>query len=169
MTTPRVEPLLLTETQIIFRNFSGKGDKFNPEGTRNFNVLLDDVELVHRLLADGWNVRDIPIRDPEDAPTFRLEVKVNYSGRPPKIYMVTTASKKLIDESAVSVLDWVDIVSVDLIINPYYWEVSGKKGIKAYLKELYVVVNESVLDRKYADLPDSSEVPPDEYDDDPAV
>lgn len=31
--------------QIIFKNFEGRGDKFNREGDRNFSLRIDDETL----------------------------------------------------------------------------------------------------------------------------
>ena len=43
---------------------------------------------------------------------------------------------------------------MDLILNPYEWAVNGKTGVKAYLKSIFVTIQEDELERKYADVPE---------------
>ena len=44
-----------------------------------------------------------------------------------------------LDEESISMLDDIDILSVDLDIRPYDWEVQGKTGRTAYLQSINVV------------------------------
>jgi hypothetical protein len=49
-------------------------------------------------------------------------------------------------------LDWADITNVDMIIRPFSWEVQGKTGIKAYLKSIFVTIQEDALEIKYSEI-----------------
>ncbi len=145
--------------QIVFRNFEGKEGQYNRAGERNFAVLLDE-EQAAAMLEDGWNVKYLKIREddlaenPDQVPQAYLQISLGYSERskPPKVCVIGSSGKKMLDESNVNQLDWVDIENVDLSIRPYHWEVNGNTGTKAYLQSIYVTIEEDELDRKYADI-----------------
>ena len=144
--------ILIEDCKIIFRNFTGKETAMNREGDRNFCVLLSD-EQAKNLLADGWNVKYLNPRDEDDTPQAFLQVRVMFGKYPPRIVMIASTGKTILDESSVSTLDWVEIRKADLTIRPYTWEVQGKTGIKAYLKSLYVTIEEDLLELKYLSAP----------------
>ena len=149
----RMPSVTLEDVRIIFRNFSGAAGKFNAEGKRNFNVLLDEG-TAQKMLADGWNVKYLPPREDDQVPQARLEVEVNFKGRPPHITMITSRGRTKLDEDTIQLLDWVEFDNVDLIIRPYPWEVNGRSGIKAYLQTIFATIHEDELELKYADVPD---------------
>lgn len=134
--------------KILFRNFEGAEDKFNRAGDRNFCVALTQ-EKADELSAQGWNVRMIAPNDNYDDPLFYIKVCVQYKNIPPKIYLVTSRGKTLLDENTVGEIDHIDIANADLIISPYHWEVNGKRGIKAYLKTAYITMEEDEFAYKY--------------------
>jgi hypothetical protein len=148
-------PVVLEGRRILFRNFSGEEGRFNAKGARNFNVLLEHEEA-ELMLKDGWNVKYLQPREEGDEPQPRLEVSVKFGKNPPRIILITSRGKTPLDESMVSLLDWADIENVDMIVRPYEWEVSGRTGVKAYLKSIYVTIREDELELKYLDVPDSA-------------
>ena len=148
--------IIIEGARIHFRNFSGKEGNYNAAGKRNFCVFLEE-ELARQLQEDGWNIRWLKPRDDQDDEQGYLSVEVSFKNKPPKIIMISHNGKRSIDETSIHILDWVEIAEVDLIINPYNWEVSNKQGVKAYLKSMYITLVEDEFERKYYDVPDSAD------------
>lgn len=150
----RLQPVVLENRRILFRNFAGEEGRFNAKGNRNFNVVLEPEEA-EAMLKDGWNVKYLQPREEGDEPLPRLEVTVKFGKIPPRIILITSRGKTSLDEDMVKILDWAEIENVDLIVRPYEWEVNGKEGVKAYLKSIYVTIREDELEKKYMDVPDT--------------
>lgn len=153
MKNEKIPNLSIENAHIIFRNFAGKEGKFNPAGRRNFCVLLDD-EHAQVLNDQGWNVKMLTPRDPEEEPQPYLQVKVTFDNFPPNIWLVSGGKKTRLDEDTVSILDYAEIENVDLIITPYAWSISGRNGVTAYLKTMYVTIVENEFEKKYRDMDD---------------
>lgn len=153
-----LEPIVLEGVRILFRNFSGLAGRFNAEGHRTFHVTLDD-DNAKKMEQDGWNVKWLNPRDEGDAQQAVLKVVVKYGGRgqPPHVVLITSRGKTNLDESMVALLDWAEIIDVDCIIRPWQYDIGGRQGIAAYLKSIYVTINEDPLEQKYMDVPDSAQ------------
>lgn len=153
----RLDNVVIEGARLIFRNFSGKAGQYNPEGQRNFCVVLND-DIAERMRQDGWNIKYLSPREEGDAPQPYLQVKCRFDNFPPHIVMIAGHGKSVLDEKSVESLDWAEIANADLIISPYQWEMGGKEGVTAYVKKLYVTIAEDPFEAKYAtpSAPDSA-------------
>ena len=137
---------------IIWKNFSGERDKFNP-GKRGFSVVIDDAVMAKELKQEGWNVKERPLQEGADPSEqeWTLPVKLNMN-RYTQVWLIVGNHKTLLDENTVAQLDVVDIIDCDISIRPYKWEMSGRTGITAYVDSMYVTIRENKFAEKYADL-----------------
>jgi hypothetical protein len=151
------ETVLMEGVKIVFRNFAGKEDQYNREGDRNFAVLLDDA-VAKAMAEDGWNVKWLKPREDDEGEVEQayLPVSLRYDVFPPNVTLVTSGSRTRLDESNIEMLDFADIKNVDLIVRPYTWQVQSKTGIKAYVKTMFVTIEEDELVRKYSEMEDPS-------------
>lgn len=151
------ETFMVENAQLIFRNFSGKEDKYNSAGDRNFCVVLDQG-TADQMASDGWNIRTLDAREEGDDVTFYIPVKVSFKNRPPRVVLISSTGRTNLDEGSVEVLDYADMRNVDLIAQAYNWAVGDKTGKKAYLKSMFVTLEEDELERKYAQVEDTDDV-----------
>lgn len=137
--------LQIDDATLIYKNFTGRGDKFNREGDRNFAVRIFDTEIADALIADtnkygeGWNVKIKPPREEGDDPFMYLPVKVKFTARGPRVVLIVGDRKVELDEESIACLDDIEIERVDLDIRPYDDQLpSGKAFRSAYVDKLYV-------------------------------
>lgn len=147
--------LMIEDAKILFANFAGSPTRYNSEGgKREFSVALP-LNLVEDLERDGWNVKFRKNADGElDPERPYLGVKVSYKFRAPAIWLITGGRKQLMTEDTVGTLDNITIKTADVVIHPSVYDVRGQQGISAYVKELYVVMDDESASfaSKYADL-----------------
>lgn len=83
----RNNKLAIDNARIIFKNFTGKDDKFGREGDRSFSIVIEDDALAEQLANDGWNVKPLTPRDPDEKVNHFIKVKISFRVRPPKIWL----------------------------------------------------------------------------------
>lgn len=156
------DSFVIEDARLMFRNFAGREREFNSAGDRNFCILLEP-HMAEQLRHDGWNVKELKVKEEGETPQAYIQVTVNYSkGRPPRCVLISSRGRNDLGADEVEILDVVDIARADVSLNPYHWEVRDNKGVKAYLKSIYVTAQEDELDIKYAQVPEKAGTPTDD-------
>lgn len=143
---------------LLWRNFSGAAKTFTPEGKRTVNIVLNE-EIFAELAKQGYNVkRKAPKEGREDdGDLLVLEAEARYSptNRDPQIVMIspTRNSRTLLDATTVGALDFAVIANADVVLNPYKWgpNARGESGVKAYLEQAFITIEENAFEAKYAE------------------
>lgn len=151
--------LQIDDAKIIFKNFEGRGDKFNREGDRNFSLLIEDPNTAEALKREGWNVKIKPGRDEDEDDFMRLPVKVKFTDYGPNVYLVSGGRRVELDEESIACLDNIDIESVDMDLRPYDWDVNGRTGRTAYLQSMQVVQRIDRFAARYANMNEEDMLP----------
>lgn len=124
--------------KIRFKNFEGRGSKFNHEGDRNFVWIIEDQELADMVAAEGYSVRQKETLDGDQYWQLKVAVKFNQFG--PDIWIENHRGQRVkMEPETVKELDDIYFGRFDMDIRPYDWEVQGDKGRSAYLKSCLVV------------------------------
>ena len=132
------ENVTIENAQIRFRNLSGTKTEFNKAGNRQFSIFLPQ-ETSDILEEAGWYVKHKPPRNEGDDPRNQLDVTVMFGKYPPIIKLIShDGAESYLNEENVGILDSVDIDHATVEIRPYNWDVNGKTGVKAYVRELLV-------------------------------
>lgn len=163
----RQKKIIIENTRIIFRpNFSGDDSlNYSPGDTsRNFNIVLDETNpkakygtcasdmkplKIEDLVADGWNIKWTKPDDDGNETPF-VNVTASYKKRGPNIIKSIGGTTKIkVGEDDIGDLDSDFIENIDYItINAYEWE-PGR--IKAYLKDMFITVEDDPFMRRYGD------------------
>lgn len=140
------QQLTLENVRIIFPNFGGRVTDHNKLGSREFSALLDP-EVGAELASQGWNVKS----PAEDKPNQNTFLPVTLSNGPTvqpwiKIVLVSNGHGTIVQPDDVEQLAMLDNVipgaRANLILNPYNWTVGGNSGIKAYVKKIYIYLDD---------------------------
>jgi len=150
-----MENITITGASIGLKNFSGRPTPFNDAGgKRTFAVFLNEDEAAD-YAAQGYPIkRTRPNEESENGDPFMMvTVRFSENGIGPKIVLVNSVGKRLIEEAEVGTLDDYRLKDIDIVIRPYEYDYHGKLGVKAMLKTMYATVEEDEFDKKYADVP----------------
>lgn len=149
------EALTLERVELMFKNFAGERRRYNNEGDRNFSVRITSPKLAAEIAQLGWNVRELKARDEDSEPEWHLPVRVSYRYFPPRVVVIKRNGKLYLDEDNIQMIDRTRVISADLVLNPHNWtSEDGNSGVTAYLREMWVTLEESKFGEKYGDLPD---------------
>lgn len=154
---PDNKNVIIEDAELLFRNFTGKQGMYNQEGDRSFAVKLP-TDVADDMVKNGWNVKTLRLREDEEVPQPYISVAVEYrKGKPPTIIMMSSRGRTVLDVDTVEMLDQVDIEKADVMLNAHDWTMpTGASGRKAYLKALYITINENPLELKYGSIADVS-------------
>lgn len=148
----RIGNISVENAKIMFTNFRGEKSRYNPTGMKNFCVVIEDPQQAQQLAEDGWNVRILAPREEGDKPKHYINVTVRFDILPPKVVLVTRKNKTPLNDETIATLDHAEIVNIDLTIRPRIWhDDDGNTKVKAYLKTMYVTIEEDEFADKYAD------------------
>ena len=143
------EVLEFEDAKIIFRNFEGRQQKFNPLGKRNFCLVLNEND-VEDFIREGWNVKETKPREEGDPIKHYVKINVNMESKnPPKIYMIAGRHKTELTADTVKELDYASIKQLDIVVSPWKWHTDdGGEGISGYLQPLYAeIIQDSFADK----------------------
>lgn len=154
--------LEINDARITWKNFAGRGDRFNREGDRNFHLVIPDQEIADAMMADknqfgnSWNVKIKPPQNEGDVPFMHMLVKLKFNGRGPNVYLDRGQNRDplLLNEDTISCLDDMDILSCDMDIRPYDDKLpNGTSFRTAYLSAMrvYPRVDRFAAQSNYAD------------------
>lgn len=133
----------IENTRFIFRtNFSGdpERDTFGSEA-RKANIVIPSEEQALDMIDQGFNVKTTKPKPGEEidfVPTYFVSINVNYdTDWPPKIYLVSgDATPVLLDSESIDILDKCYVLNVDVVLNPYRNQRTGKSSL--YVRTMYV-------------------------------
>lgn len=145
------------EIKWAFSHIDGREDTFNEKGQRDIIVIVSR-EAADELATLGWTIKAYERQnaDEGDEPEYTFRVRISYKFEAPRIYLIKGRKKIFVDNP-----DMLNSVrrdntrKISLIATPSRWTQPGRSGVSAYIKEMYIEVEESRLEAMYADYEDA--------------
>lgn len=171
MENAKLKAVKIEDAQIAFKDFTGTVGDFNQYGNKNFTLILhpdtpiglvwekdgkkyEEEEVASWLgMTDAhgfaWNLRPPKTIDENDPDKMYLNVTVSYAKFAPTVIQIVDGTPVPLVAETISTLDTQRILTADVAFTPSYWERATGKGIKAYLKTMYVTVEVDEFASKY--------------------
>lgn len=149
--------LQIDDARMIWPNFSGRPDKYNREGERNFTLVIPDPEITEALQNDvneygaSWNVKVRAPREEGEAPFTTMAVKVKFNARGPIVHLISGNKRVQLTEETIGCLDNMDIANIDLDIRPFDGEGNYGPFRAAYLHKMEVTQEIDRFAARYAE------------------
>lgn len=142
--------IFLKDHQILYPNFSGRKTDFNPEGNRNFLVVLTPEEA-QQISAMGIHVKD---KEFDGDHQYTIKVGVSFNFDPPRAAFLTVdmqGNQKLtnLTEETIGAIDTAEIISCDILIRPYPRRNKVNPGISIALAGIVVKIQPDPLAELY--------------------
>lgn len=138
------------EVRVINKNFSGS--KFVENGEKSFGIVLDDVDAAEKMRADGWPVRILAPRTPDETPIYWMKVAARFDKYPPEVYAFANGRRRALNETTIGELDHMVIRTVDCEVYASHWKTMNGEGEKVYLNKLYVPLKDNPFEEKWGNI-----------------
>lgn len=151
--------LVIKDAEIYFKNFRGRELPFNPAGRRTFCVRIDGRKA-RKLKKDGWSIKVMYINKSRTKRRWYLPVTIYESYADTKINSKVVAIMsdgglkicKQLNGHSLGLLDVVDIGHSNMVIHGYEYNVNGRHGIKAYLRNANFYIPDGISTVKIIDF-----------------
>ena len=139
----------IENAKIMFRDFAGKVDEYNPTGKRSFCVILDE-DMAQQFQDDGFNIKVTKPKNADYFPVKYLKVNVSYKVSAPLVRCYFGNKYRDYSENTLMAIDHMNFENVDLVLSVSRGMYLGKPYTTAYLSEFHGVVKESPYASKYS-------------------
>lgn len=141
--------LVIKDAEIRFKNFRGKESTFNPAGRRNFWVRIDGRKA-KKLKKEGWAIKELRLENGKKRWFLPVTIYESWADTKMNSKVVVIMSDgalkvcKQLNDHSLGLLDIVDIEHFNMVIRGYEYNVNGRHGIKAYLRNANFYIPDSI-------------------------
>jgi hypothetical protein len=137
-----MEDIRINNAELIWHNFAGRKELYYRAGYKNFTLILEP-SMYEKLKSQGYNIHKSSFTgDSEDEIPY-LNVAVSNT-ESPEIFIITPDYKYSINVDKSFILDRICLKKMNCVIHPFQWTIRDRTGIKPYLKEIEVFIDDPV-------------------------